>query len=533
MIPALFHRIWFGSKPIPAQYEAWWNAWKRQYPSHEFRTWTDKDIPNLKSVSERIANADSMARKSDIARYEILGRFGGIYLDCDIMPLNYYDFSRETSDLVVCHERDDETHNCQNAFIAVSQGHPIMDMAIEKVCNIPEYRGDIILETGPGFFKALLNITDYKMLHSSAFYPYLYNQSFSSIFNKDISRTYGIHVWGNSWFSAEMMLQKLTSMFYSGDIIDIETFTTAQLRDNDIYFYVLDYVGKLRGAREAIVKFATSDLAAGALHCEDGLCFELFKTCYYLLKKNPNATIWHVGAGDGLTNDKLRPILINFDPHAILIEANNYAYRELRNNYKNNTNTVFLNAALGPDKATVNFYAVNYDKARRLGLKNEFLRHSSLCVDESSMLGRMSYEPVAKSALLKCLERHSIDMINPDYLCSITGHSGVNVLVIDVDINVYSIISAAIKCQTIPEIIYFNSAGLPATELLDITNMLSNKYKICPYDGHSIAYSAEFHTEYCNNLFINHGLSTIFGKAIDVVAIGAGRGGGKPPRSTL
>jgi mannosyltransferase OCH1-like enzyme len=34
-----------------------------------------------------------MSRKADVARYEILLRRGGIYLDCEMMPYQHLDFS--------------------------------------------------------------------------------------------------------------------------------------------------------------------------------------------------------------------------------------------------------------------------------------------------------------------------------------------------------------------------------------------------------------------------------------------------------
>ena len=329
MIPKLVHRIWFGRNPIPEQYESWWNGWKRQYPDYEFITWTDRNIPELTAVHQRISDADSMAKKSDIARYEILNRCGGVYLDCDIMPVNRYEFATETDRLIVCHERENESHNCQNAFIAVCRNHPVMQLAVETVCTIPAYRGDIILETGPGFFRRLLDTTTFKMLPTDAFYPYLFNQPFSSIFLKDLSKTYGIHVWGNSWLSLDMKSRKLTSTLHNGDITDTMALMAGLPCDNGAKIVIEDYMSRLRSARKSIIDFARSELAQGGLHRGSNTLFDLFKTSYFLLKRNPNAFIWHIGPGDGIANNKLRPILVNFDPPAVIIEPSFYAYHRL------------------------------------------------------------------------------------------------------------------------------------------------------------------------------------------------------------
>ena len=108
MIPKLIHRIWFGQNPIAPAYENYWLAWQRQHPDYTFKTWRDSDIDKSFRTQRKIAEAEGMARKADIARYEILHKHGGIYLDCDVMPYDYLDWQKLKSDLVVCNEADSD-----------------------------------------------------------------------------------------------------------------------------------------------------------------------------------------------------------------------------------------------------------------------------------------------------------------------------------------------------------------------------------------------------------------------------------------
>ena len=58
-----FHRVWFGAKPIPDAYEAYWQAWQRQFPDHRFVTWRDADIDRLPRVRDRLRTLTSMAAR--------------------------------------------------------------------------------------------------------------------------------------------------------------------------------------------------------------------------------------------------------------------------------------------------------------------------------------------------------------------------------------------------------------------------------------------------------------------------------------
>ncbi|AVP87350.1 hypothetical protein phytr_3990 [Candidatus Phycorickettsia trachydisci] len=84
LIPKVMHHIWFG-EDIPPLYLHYLDECKKLYPDWEFKFWNEKDIDNL-GIRYRDAydKIKSYAGKSDIARYEILYRFGGVYKDLDV-----------------------------------------------------------------------------------------------------------------------------------------------------------------------------------------------------------------------------------------------------------------------------------------------------------------------------------------------------------------------------------------------------------------------------------------------------------------
>ena len=87
LTPKNIHQVWIGSSP-PSYVSQYSSVWKRLNPDFTYRLWTNDDILELGLTNEAqyIASPNPGA-KSDIARYEILNRFGGLYADTDFLPI--------------------------------------------------------------------------------------------------------------------------------------------------------------------------------------------------------------------------------------------------------------------------------------------------------------------------------------------------------------------------------------------------------------------------------------------------------------
>ena len=98
MIPKVLHRIWVGGS-MPKAYEKYGEQWEKLHPGWSFRLWTDEDFKSgwlanqdLFDEAERYVASHAVGQfRSDVARYEILHRFGGVYVDCDVEPLKNFD----------------------------------------------------------------------------------------------------------------------------------------------------------------------------------------------------------------------------------------------------------------------------------------------------------------------------------------------------------------------------------------------------------------------------------------------------------
>ena len=84
-IPKIIHQIWLGPHKPPFSMDSWKNKYCSRFPDWKYKLWTEYeirrqlDLINL-SYYQKDPRWDA---KSDIARYEILYRFGGMYIDSD------------------------------------------------------------------------------------------------------------------------------------------------------------------------------------------------------------------------------------------------------------------------------------------------------------------------------------------------------------------------------------------------------------------------------------------------------------------
>ncbi len=92
IIPKVIHQIWLGESSIPANYKYYLETWKKHHPNWEIKLWTEKEIiaENFPSM-DLFYKARSYAGRSDIIRYEILYRYGGLYIDTDVECFKNFD----------------------------------------------------------------------------------------------------------------------------------------------------------------------------------------------------------------------------------------------------------------------------------------------------------------------------------------------------------------------------------------------------------------------------------------------------------
>ena len=132
-IPKIVHQIWLGSS-LPVKFRELRERWIRIMGSEwKFILWDEIAIEmfGLENI-EAYESAGNYGEKSDIARYEILYRMGGVYLDTDMEPYR---------SLQPIHEKfefyagiaNTETIELNNALIASVPRHAILKECMKRV----------------------------------------------------------------------------------------------------------------------------------------------------------------------------------------------------------------------------------------------------------------------------------------------------------------------------------------------------------------------------------------------------------------
>lgn len=199
-IPRKIHRIWLGG-PMPEEFVRYGERWAELHPGWEVRTWTESDLSWLRNRAE-FDDANLLSSKANIARYEIVLREGGMYVDCDFEPLRSFEEVLDGADLVVG-EQTPGTFN--NALFAAAAGHPVLEYAVEQLPESHRARRDAISpqRTGPNFWTrcvrrrcAELGITP-RVLTRDQIYPYVWTQP--DLRPLGFPQAYAVHHWARSW----------------------------------------------------------------------------------------------------------------------------------------------------------------------------------------------------------------------------------------------------------------------------------------------------------------------------------------------
>ena len=152
LIPRVLHQIWLGPAILP--FEAFRLKWQRLHPLWEMRLWRDAEVEDLMKSSvcgEAYARASNYGEKSDIARYEILRKFGGVYVDCDFEPLKPLDALLGVG--LFAGFSNVGAVELNNGILGARRGHPLMAACVQRI-KTPKKQDLAALVLGSGFLGA-------------------------------------------------------------------------------------------------------------------------------------------------------------------------------------------------------------------------------------------------------------------------------------------------------------------------------------------------------------------------------------------
>lgn len=209
MIPQVIHRIWVGG-PVPEQFAAYEQKWRRLHPKWELRLWTDADFAepwlenqHLFDNAEQYVPADGVGQfRADVARYEILLKHGGVYVDFDVEPVKAFDPLMNCEGFAGWEEQGKWVGNTVLGAVA---GSLVMGEMVKAVAvKAEENKGQSATHlSGPRVltkvYKSLSNLerSKFTVYPQHYFFPYSYRDLRGTVdpAERDYTNAYSIHHW--------------------------------------------------------------------------------------------------------------------------------------------------------------------------------------------------------------------------------------------------------------------------------------------------------------------------------------------------
>ena len=147
-VPKILHQMWIGDKDVPLSTRAWAAHAKKH--GLDYRLWREADLEREGVFSNPIFAAMLAERDYpgavDVARYVILSKLGGIYLDCDFYParddLSFFDVLPMIGLTAFAEDVPRKTGQgsvlLANSFIATPAGHPVFSRMLDVFPEILE-----------------------------------------------------------------------------------------------------------------------------------------------------------------------------------------------------------------------------------------------------------------------------------------------------------------------------------------------------------------------------------------------------------
>jgi hypothetical protein len=194
-IPRVVHRVWLGEAEMPEHHRTYGDTFAEHHPSWELRLWTDADLADLDVGESERYRARTASELSNLVRYEILSRHGGVYVDTDVECRRSFEpllgGIRAFAGLEL-------PGRVGTAVLGSIPGHRAFMRAARESrdtlglgSHSPDANGpyflSLILEQEPGVH----------ILAQRAFYPYLWTDRERS--GDQFPDAYAVHHWAASW----------------------------------------------------------------------------------------------------------------------------------------------------------------------------------------------------------------------------------------------------------------------------------------------------------------------------------------------
>jgi len=239
-IPHVMHSVWIGGQ-FPSKFQKYRDSWIEKHPTWAHIFWTDNpinydqglmvehidtlvddlhngvyagklmviNVSKLKLFNQKLYDrVSNLGEKSDILKYELVYKFGGVYIDCDFECIQPIDILHRCYDFYVGIQPLDESLALGAALFGATVGHRILKECIETMerdqkHTVITHRTGPIHFTRAFFTQAAIEQNDINIAWpASFFYPVaFYQKNISTQSKKELIRpeTFAIHHWAGTW----------------------------------------------------------------------------------------------------------------------------------------------------------------------------------------------------------------------------------------------------------------------------------------------------------------------------------------------
>lgn len=181
------------------EFVRWGQTWLDHHPGWIMKTWTEENLPTTE-YPQQVAKSVSLAQQSNIHRYEVLYREGGVYIDTDFECLkNIEPLIDELSAFTgYMHLDKDGEISMGNGIFGVTPYHPLLQDLLDGIPTVDVTKN---LTLSPRYFTAAVRRhPEVLVFDKNVFYPVL-NEEIKQPGNLNIypEESYADHHWAHAW----------------------------------------------------------------------------------------------------------------------------------------------------------------------------------------------------------------------------------------------------------------------------------------------------------------------------------------------
>jgi hypothetical protein len=198
-IPPTIHRVWVGEKPMPEEHERYGRTFEEHHPGWEMKLWTEEHLEELGIGSKERGLARAASELSNLMRYEVLHRHGGVYVDTDVECLKPLTPLLEGVEAFAALEVPERVGT---AILGSVAGHPTFERAARLARESLATGAHSVDANGPYFLTLILEQEPgVDIFSAELFYPYLWDEPERR--HERFPDAYTVHHWAQSWLGED------------------------------------------------------------------------------------------------------------------------------------------------------------------------------------------------------------------------------------------------------------------------------------------------------------------------------------------